>query len=360
MADLMTLVTQMLQDGTFTRLVRDPRAQFGTPRREYLGATILPERTVPENAYREDAIRYRTVIANDGTRYSPAQKKEGGALVGSFLVELGNSDILRELNGRDYDALLKLLQNNNDMEAMATLINFADIAVNRALIELVEKQRWDAIVNSSVVRVGDNSYTETVAYANPSGHRVAAGGTWSNNSYDPYLDILAMKKKLSDKGYTVTRIITSTTVVGILTGNTKIAQRAGFVRVLSASDVVGPVSIAQLNQRLQADGLPNIETYDLRYRTQSADFPFLPTTVMVFVATTGRDETIDWGDNSRFLVDTLGYTAIGRAVGQGEPGRVIKVRPFDNKPPRIEFEGWQTTLPVITEPEAIGVINTIS
>ncbi len=94
--DIYTLVQQMMADGTFARIAGNPAAQFGTPKRSYLGAEILPEKTVEENAYREDGIRYRTVIANSGSRYSPSQKEDGGALVGTFLVELGNQDIARE------------------------------------------------------------------------------------------------------------------------------------------------------------------------------------------------------------------------------------------------------------------------
>mgnify|MGYP003422155071 FL=1 len=105
MPDIASLVRTLMDDGSVAALALNPAAQFGIAPRRYVGAELLPERMVPENAYREDAIRYRTVIANDGTRYSPSQKKSG-EIVGSFLVELGNSDIAREFTARDYDALL--------------------------------------------------------------------------------------------------------------------------------------------------------------------------------------------------------------------------------------------------------------
>jgi hypothetical protein len=34
--------------------------------------------------------------------------------------------------------------------------------------------------------------------------------------------------------------------------------------------------------------------------------------------------------------------------------------PREDKPPRVESEGWQTSLPVLMEPEAVVVINSIS
>jgi hypothetical protein len=87
MADISTLVNSMLTDGSVTTIARNRRAAFGRATRRYLGTTLLPERNVDENAYRDYSIKYRTVIANDGARYSPVQLK-GGGLAGSMLVVL--------------------------------------------------------------------------------------------------------------------------------------------------------------------------------------------------------------------------------------------------------------------------------
>lgn len=358
--DIVTLVNDMSRDGYFTRIAQDARAQFGPPNRQYLGATVLPERQTRVNAYREDAIRFRTVIANDGSRYSPAQKKRTGELVGSMLVELGNQDIAMEFTGQDYDNLLHFLNTNASMSAIASIINWSDVAINRALVELLEKQRWEAIVNAQVVRTGDNGYSETVTYPNPTGQRITAGGTWSSNTYDPFDDISAMADHFYDLGYDITRVITSRRVTSILARNDKMALRAANIRVLSNSDVVGRVSQAQINSYLNSEGLPTLETYDLRWRSENGIGRFLPDDCMVFISSTGQDQTIDWGDNQRFLTDTVGYTAIGRPVGVPDPGRILRVWAKDDKPPRLHGEGWQTTLPVLTEPEAIAVISGIN
>lgn len=359
--DLIQLVNDMSRDGYFARIASDRRAQFGIPARRYLGTTLLPERRVTENAYREDAIRYRTVIANDGSRYSPAQKKSTGQLVGSMLVELGNQDIAQELTGQDYDALIKFLETNVSMEAVASIINWTEVTLNRALIELMEKQRWQAIVDGQVIREGDNGFREVVTYPNIAGMRVTAGGTWSTDTYDPYDEISAMADAFFDTGHGLTRIITSRRVVSILQRNAKIAARAsGRIRVLSNSDVIGRVSKADLDSAFAEDNLPAIEQYDLRWRDETVTGRFLPDDAMVFISETGRDETVDWGDNARFIPDTLGYSALGRAAGMPTPGRVIRMFPKENKPPRIEGESWQTSLPVLTEPEAIRVIRGIN
>jgi hypothetical protein len=361
MADLSTLVRNASEDGTFQTIARNSAAQFGIPSRQYLGATLLPERTVAKNMYREDAIKYRTIIANDGTRYSPVQKKKG-ELYGSMLVELGNSDIGREITGEEYDVLVNYLETNAEMAAVAQMIDWVDVVLNRALLEKNEKQRWEAIVSASVAREGDNGFSETVAYPNPAGHRFNAAGTWSTDSVDPFVDILAGADLLESKGFSVNRIITSRTVMSILAGNDKVKARTGLLTASGGTlaATAGRASLEGINGALERDGLPPIERYDLQYRTQTGTARFLASNVMVMIATTGRDESLDLGDTQQLLTDTLGYTAVGRATGQGSPGRVVRMEAFENKPPRIEGEAWQTSLPVVTEPEAIVVIGSIS
>lgn len=361
--DIATLIARALADGSVERVAANARAQFGTARRRYLGAELLPERRVNENSYREDQIRYRTVIANDGTRYSPTQKK-GADLIGSFLVELGEMDIAAEMTGREYDALLRLLASNASMDAMVTVLRWLDTRVNLALIENLERQRWEALVDAQVTRRGDNEYAETVSYSNPANHRVAAGGQWSNDAYDPFDDMFAQAQLLADKGFEVGRMVTSRKVVSILAGNDKVKSRVGVAVVNPSGQIQaasGRATLDAINGILQADGLPPFELYDLKYRTSTGTVRFMKDDVVVMTAATERDEEVDLGDDNIEMLDsTLGYAAIGRAAGQSGPGRVIRMEHKQDKPPRIEAEGWATALPVITEPEAISVISGIS
>jgi hypothetical protein len=167
---------------------------------------------------------------------------------------------------------------------------------------------------------------------------------------------------LAGKGYTVSRIVTSRAVVSIMAQNDKVVARSARVRVLSSSDVFGRATVDRINAELNAEGLPDITTYDLLYRTQEGTARFLADDVMVFLAETGQEPGFDMdADTANFPAGaTLGYTAIGRAVGQAEPGRVLRAEAFRNKPPRIEFEGWQASLPVVTDPEAVAVITGIA
>lgn len=365
--DINGLIDQLFEDGTIERLLRNPLAQFGPDTRRYIGAEILPERLVNENAYREDAITYKTIVANDGTRYSPVQLKEG-ARVGSFLVELGENDIGSEFTSRLYDALLRYLATNQTMDAVTSITRWLDTTVVRALVEKIEQQRWQAICDAMVVREGDNGFYEEVLYSNPAGHRVTVpSGTtgtpegWYDPTYDPMEDIQGIVQLLADKGYQVNRIITSRQLATVLRNHPLIAARLSTFVVTNVGDIEGMPgfsTFARLNGLLGEEGLPAIEMYDLVYGTSEGSARFLPADKMVFVATTGREEVVDMGDEEPLiLMDTLGYAGIGRAAGQSTPGRVIDLQSYTKKPPRIEAEGWQTQLPVILEPEAIGVLT---
>ncbi|MEO7102866.1 MAG: major capsid protein [Gemmatimonadaceae bacterium] len=368
--DIRALVNRMSLTGEFSLIARNPLAQFGTPQRRYIGAELLPNRTVEVNNYIEEFIRYRSVIANAGTRYSPTQKK-GGALVGSMQVNLAESDRASELTGRDYDALQRILGRNDSFQAIAQITNFVDLTINVPLEEWLERARWQAIVSASVQLRGDNGYTEDVAYSNPAGQRAAASATWSVGTNDPYSDVFAMVNLAASLGYSIGRIITSRNVANIMANNAKVQARTGrAVLNIGGGGVAvatGRASLGEINGTFGADGLPPIELYDLQYRTETGTSRFMPNNVMVLVAETGRDPGLDLGDTAILapeildrLGNTVGYTAIGRAVGQEAPGRFIRSEYFEDKPPRVWAEGWQTALPVITDPNAIFVITGIA
>lgn len=374
---LAELIQSMVESGAFSQLINDPLAQFGPPNDQFLFASLLPERQVPVNDYTEEGIRYRSVIANAGTRYSKPQKK-GGAITGAFRVSLGNSDIAADLTGQDYDSLIRAQERftgtqgtagaiaaRPSMAVMAQTIQWFDNSVTAPLLSHNELQRSQALVNAQIVLKGDDNYTETINLPNPTGARVAAGGTWSNDAYDPWPDIIARVNYLRKKGYKISRIITSTDVLTILQNNAKVKARAGVVSIVSGvvTGLPGSLSVEQLNALAAKDGIPPFESYDRVYFTSTSYGYYLARDVMLFVSLTGRDERIERGDLEPVVKpNVLGYTAIGRAAGQNAPGRVLPAPIVieNQKPPRVEAQGWQTSLAVVTDPEAVSVINTIS
>lgn len=359
---LQSLIDELEADGHLANIATNPLAQFGTPNRQYLGATLLPERIVPQNEFKERGIRYKTIVANDATRYSPVQKKKG-QMVGSMSVSLGESDIGNDLDSDEYDALIELLNSGTPLEQMTRVLDWVDTTLVRSLLEHNERHRWQAIVGAQVTRQGDGGYLETVSYSNPTGHRVNASSQWSNDANDPLEQIMEQADFMAGKGFTVNRIIIPRPVLSILTGNAKIQARRGSTVI----NLGGTLTVANQRMSRQAlagvfndQDLPAPEVYDLQYNTPTASHHFLSRNVMVMVATTGRDQSIDFGDDVELLTDTLGYDGIGRPAGQSSPGRAIVLETFRDKPPRIQGQMWQTELPVILDPEAISVIGSIS
>jgi hypothetical protein len=57
------------------------------------------------------------------------------------------------------------------------------------------------------------------------------------------------------------------------------------------------------------------------------------------------------------IASTLGYYGVGRNVGAATSGRTVHTEVQEKKPMGYYAEGYQTGLPVITEPDAIYVIR---
>lgn len=369
---LKSVVEAAIADGGFQRVLLNSRKQFGRPKREYLGARFLPERLVPNNEYSETNVKYRTVVANDASRYSPAQKK-GNDIVGSMRVTLGNQDIASEFDSETYDAYIAMEKLNSMSEnvgnpgmiEMTGLVDWFDQRINLGLIEKIEKMRWEGIVDAIIPLRGDNGYEEDVALPNPAGHRVSAGEDWTDPADDPLQDIYDMMDTADAEGYTIGTLVASRPVINALRRHPKVvAAVGGYVSVDNTGALVGTtrrVTLEDLNSFLGQDDIPPIVSYNLQYRTQLASGYFLKRDVMVGLALTGRDMNIDLGDAEPLpLMDTLGYVGVGRAAGQSGSGRASSVEVFSNKPPRAEFEGWQTTFPVVLDPQAIYVIKDIT
>lgn len=363
-------VAALRASNTLMLLANNPAAQFGTPTRRLVGAELLPERQVSVNDYREEKIAYRTLVANATDRYSPAQIK-GGAYQGSFDVHLAHSNLAAQFTAQDYDVLVRtlrgagnfqgpLLQSQPGMQAVAQLTNWLDTTVVRGLIEVLEVWRWQAMMDGIVNLIGDNGFNDTIKYPRWADLHGAAGGNWSDDAYDPFLDIFARVTAMGNRGVIPRRIITGRQAVNKLLNNAKVKSRVGrtVINTSGGQDAVsGAATLASVNASLAEDGLPPIELYDLMYQTEVGAKFFLRRDGMLIVGTTGQDETIDLGNGAYETVEnTIGYTAVGIAVGQATPGRLVQATAVEELPPHIKAEGAQTGSPVITAPEAFSTI----
>lgn len=367
--ELAALLDQMQADGTVVRIASNAAVQFGTANRRYLGAEILPERTVTVNAYRENQIRFRTVVANHGSRYSPSQMKNG-KIVGHFDVVLSNMSIADDFDSALYDQILLALapvqgsvrESVPAMNAVAQVERWIDRGINLPMVELNEVMRWQAIVDRVVKLRGDNGFTEDVNY--PSYPELTfAAGDWTDDNIDPWDNITTMVNAMAARGVTVRRIVMGRQALTVMQKNAKVRARTGHVVMSTTGQIRGTIGMSnlrQINEALAGDGLPPIELYDLQYRTQTGGDYFLRRDVMVFIGSTDGSESIDLGDGQVETLDgTLGYVAVGRGAGRATPGRYIRVEAKEALPPSLFAEGWQASMPVIQEPEAIGILTGI-
>ena len=309
---LLTLATELKADGAFDRIMLNSLSQLGSVsmlnmNRELIGAKLLPDQMRYRNEYKEQAVRYRTVVATDGTPYTPAQLVKG-AMVGSMKVELGHHDVKVEMDASQIEALEELIQmeaesrgeSAAELLAQQQLLNWVDTSVNMSLQFKKEWQRWQAIVDAQVSRVFPGGITETVSFPNPTGSRFNAGGVWSNDAYDPMEDIMTACNRLWGLGFNIDRFITSTNVVSNMATNEKIRTRAGYLS--TSGGAVLPVSIsgyglADVNAAIRRsssgnNALPDITTYDLQFPTQTGTSYFLPRNCFVIIGSTGEDRQL--------------------------------------------------------------------
>lgn len=372
--NIAAFVQALRANNTLFTIAQDPTAQFGTATRRYIGAELLPERPVSQNDYREEKINYRTIVANAATRYSPSQLK-GGVYQGSFDVHLAHQNIGSQFTAQDYDVLVRLLrgagafsgpllQSQPGMAAVVQLTNWLDTVIVRALVEVLEAYRWQAMVTGTVTLTGDNGFNDTITYPRYPDLHAAAAGNWSDITYDPFNDIFARVTALGNRGVVPARMITGRQALNKMLGNPNVRARVGKVVVSTTGQIkgtTGAATLAEVNRALAEDGIPPIEVYDLMYQTEDGAKFFLPRDAMLIAGATGQDEVIDLG-NAQFetLENTLGYVGMGIAVGQAVPGRFIRMEAKDDLPPRVQAEGAQTSSPVITAPEGFSTITGIA
>lgn len=366
--DLHSLIKEFIDRNYHLEIARDPRMQFGAAPRAYLGATLLPNQLSDENSIVEDLVRYDIVIADDGDPYSPPQIKQSAGAQ-ELVFRLGHIDIAAQMTPKDMKTLGRLMNGNDRSMAMEFMSRWLTRVVRLGCEEKAERQRWQAIADASVTITGKDSDTRTVSLQNPAGHRktvpsgtVASPAGWYLDTYDPFIeDILPAKQFLAEKGYAVNRIITSTRILeGAMASNAKVLARTGGL-IISGGQLSSPftnAAPAALAAQFIAAGLPAPETYDLRYRTQTSTVPFLGEDKFVMVASTGRDQDLDLGDEGlRVVENTLGYYGVGVCVGQTQPGMVITPVFSERKPVGVYAEGYMEGFPILLDGEALVVLT---
>lgn len=363
--DIQSLLQMLLRNRTIDQLMGNLLAQWGPKNRRMLSAEFLPPRPVALNQDTIEKVRYRTVAAVDGDRHSPAQLVDGGEVYGKLHYRLGDSDLLRIINGRDYDAVVMYLKQNMGLVAAGRVIGLLDTMILQALVEHDELANWEALTAGTSTRRGDNAYLEYEALPDLTTYCVESAADWTSDDSDPWVtDIIPRVQLLVDRGFDPggIRCVTTYRVLTQLANHPATLRRivrAPLATGQSVQEAVGSIGAEDVKGILKAKlGIKSVESHDLRIMTRTGEKRAYPESTMTFIASTGQSEEVMWNQDDpadvRLVEDVVGYTAIGTVNGQGAPGRKAWTRSFtDQKDPRIEFEGAQTTGPIILEPQAI-------
>lgn len=371
--DIGALCNFLVNRGDFNSNLNNLLAQWGPQNRVLRSANFLPPRLITLNEDTIDRVNWRSVAAQDTSRHSPAPLLDGGEMFGSIRYKLQDSKLARQLTPADYDGIVAYLRRSMPMEAAAKLMGLFDSLIIQALAEHDELANCDAIVTGGYARRGNNGYFEYTKGPDLENHRVVMGEDWSDPTVNPWLYIITRIAVLTNKGFEKSGIRSMTTdqVRTILKNNPFTAIRAGKSNLVTNSD--GTIRAQTIDGLITDDELDNIFkslgvqvplTHDLRIPTRTGERRAFKEGALAFIAATGQTEEVIYNQEAGTVPlvvdDTIGFNGIGVANGQSEPGRRSATRVFDNQSDaRVEFEGWQTTGPVINVPEAVSVATSI-
>jgi hypothetical protein len=369
METITALIRELEENQAFAISANDPTLQFENGGQNLLFSSVLPERQVAQNSYRDWGIRFKTMIANDATRYSPPQIKNG-MLIGSVQVEMGEADAAGAMDMQFYEHFLQTLDRGSSQEGAFQLLRFFENTVSRPLAILRERHRVDAVCQGYVERRGANNFYERVDFPKPAGHRatVPSGTTAAPTGwYDPDHDILGtlkmFKKMLAKKGYRISRIITTEDILSDCIIPNNAIRAYGVMTVTAPGGNQGfelqtrPEAQAMINA-FAAIQVPVPVTYDAGYSDQLGWQPFMKNKFVILCQTGRQAEVrIDGEEPALLLPNTIGYYGIGVATGQLAPGVRYKVDSKDGKDANIYAEGWMSGFPIIQDPEAFAVLT---
>lgn len=384
MASIGSVLDDLRGEDAFYRVTNNPRLQLGQRNRPFLMSRFLPEVQKDARVIREEALQIRSIIARDAPRSAPVTLR-GQNKVGRITAEMIDSNTGASFEGEMYEGIQRMLMTGNSMQAMADMLNYSETQVGIPLAMLREKYRCDAIVNARIIRQGDGDFYEVVDYDNPPGNRysipsgtVGSPAGWHSPTYDLYQDLVGIRDTLlADFGLTINATITTTKMKSLINRNTATKTYGGSVTVVQGG-AIGSVDATSPQMKaiygaMAFHDLPSREgvnffTYDSRYDIEvqggtanltTSTERFIPNNVFIMICSTGRNGMIDLPDsvNPIPLFDTLGYTGIGKVIGEARPG--VKIQSFleEKHPPHIEFEGVQCALPVIQDPKCIIVLT---
>lgn len=140
-----------------------------------------------------------------------------------------------------------------------SVFNIVDNLVNSVLVR-VEAMRLEALSTGKIV-LNENGVKATIDYGMLNVHKVSK--TWSSGTPDILEDIFSLCDTINDNsGFRPTRVLTS------MTNLNRMLKDASIRSAVFGTNSTRLLNVNELNQFLAAQSLPQIATYDAKYRVQ--------------------------------------------------------------------------------------------
>ena len=263
---------------------------------------------------------------------------EIGSRDGFNVLEIEKMLIKRKLPINE-ELLIKLSNPRNQQEfseLIERLYNDARI-LSEGVLARCEAMKMEVLANGSL-SFDENNVKLTLDYQVPSGHKETLTGTslWSDTANSkPLEDIQEWYDKIvDDQGVAPERALTSNKVVRLLCKNASIQ-----LAVYGQNQAGKLVTLTELNNLFETMGLPLIETYDEKYRKQSAN---------------GKYTQIRYFPEDKFVmfpIDNLGNGCFGYTPEERNLAKTYDVTGMGN----VTLTTYDTSDPVAQWTKATGL-----
>lgn len=333
----MLLTTDYIEPAELTGYVREALADLEQNR--FTLSRYLPSRTIDDLHYRfnrggeglAEAATFRAYDAESPIGGRPGLTRVTGELPPiSRKVRLGEFDRLRLRQAADDDVVNSIF---NDAERMAL-----------AVAARIELARGEALATGKVV-LNENGIVAEVDFGRASNQTTNAGNLWSvHASATPITDLVTWRDRVVDAtGVAPGAIVASTKILRNI-------QRCDEVinAITGAAAQRTRVTVDELNDLLQSEGLPSFEINDAQVSVGGTARRVIPENVLVMVPApvTGPDGTdlgaTLWGTTAESLESGFGLEG-------DEPGIVAGNYRTDD-PVALWTKAAGIALPVLANP----------
>lgn len=352
-------------------------ANGARPPANYLFATLLPERQIPDYHVEAANMIVRATMAGLVAMDSPYPP--GGTVeVSTFLensAKLGVSSTITEGAMRQLQAFMQQMQNTGTLTndfLQREALNFLQKVIVQAQLDRAEWLRGQALVTGAIDWTF-NQKNLSVNYGIPTANILTARTDSNNDAYGDtasafWTDVAEARRLLR---YNLrAAILNSVTLDEILGGAANslevLSQDLNIVRVRRYR-TIGGNTVPDTDARYQMEFIIYDEEAEVLDTTAGSTFgrtqtvKFMPDGKILFVGqNTENGYRVGQGstDNPRNDLE-IGYHHVGPTVeGGGMPGRWARLYVPEGRPMHLTGEGSSNELPVILNPSKIVVSTT--